>query len=192
VYFFPSRHALKAFWKLAIFASSAWTACCAWACTCCVAACCSCFALRHPAITPAAASCFCTSNGSLPGATEQIPNATAPLAETLRLNGYSTAAFGDWHETASWEASVAGPFDRWATHPPHPVPQEWIAKWRGQFDQGWDKLSADERCLFAPQAEVSSAYADDTDYHVGRMLKALARVAKATVDAVVPAPPKKQ
>lgn len=149
---------------------------------------------------------------SLPGATGQIPNATAPLAETLRLNGYSTAAFGKWHETASWEASVAGPFDRWpthqgfdkfygfiggetnqwapflydgvapvelpddpnyhfmadmtdkavawikyqkaltpdrpsfiyfapgATHAPHHVPKEWIAKWKGKFDQGWDKL----------------------------------------------------
>ena len=52
----------------------------------------------------------------LPGATGQIPNATAPLAETLRLNGYATAAFGKWHETAAWEASVAGPFDRWPTH----------------------------------------------------------------------------
>ena len=33
----------------------------------------------------------------------------------LRLNGYSTAAFGKWHETASWEISVSGPFDRWPT-----------------------------------------------------------------------------
>jgi arylsulfatase len=149
---------------------------------------------------------------SLPGATGQIPNSTAPLAEMLRLNGYSTAAFGKWHETASWEASVSGPFDRWpthqgfdkfygfiggetnqwapylydgvtqvelpndpnyhfmtdmtdkaaawikyqkaltpgkpsfvyfapgATHAPHHVPKEWIAKWKGKFDQGWDKL----------------------------------------------------
>jgi arylsulfatase len=148
----------------------------------------------------------------LPGATGQIPNATAPLAEMLRLNGYATAAFGKWHETAAWEASVAGPFDRWptrqgfdkfygfiggetnqwapflyngtavvelpadpnyhfmadmtdqavawikyqkaltpdkpafvyfapgATHAPHHVPQEWIARWKGKFDQGWDKL----------------------------------------------------
>jgi arylsulfatase len=148
----------------------------------------------------------------LPGATGQIPNATAPLAEMLRLNGYSTAAFGKWHETAAWEASVAGPFDRWptrqgfdkfygfiggetnqwapflyngtavvelpadpnyhfmadmtdqaiawikyqkaltpqkpsfiyfapgATHAPHHVPQEWIARWKGKFDQGWDKM----------------------------------------------------
>jgi arylsulfatase A-like enzyme len=147
-----------------------------------------------------------------PGATGQIPNATAPLAEMLRLNGYATAAFGKWHETAAWEASVAGPFDRWptrqgfdkfygflggetnqwapflydgtavvelpndpnyhfmtdmtekarawikyqkaltpdkpsfvyfapgATHAPHHVPQEWIARWKGKFDQGWDKL----------------------------------------------------
>ena len=149
---------------------------------------------------------------ALPGATGQIPNATAPLAETLRLNGYATAAFGKWHETAAWEASIAGPFDRWpthqgfdkfygfiggetnqwapflydgtavvevphdpkyhfmtdmtdkavawikyqkaltpekpsfvyfapgATHAPHHVPKEWIARWKGKFDQGWDKM----------------------------------------------------
>ena len=53
---------------------------------------------------------------SIPGATGQIPNNTAPLAETLRLNGYATGAFGKWHETAAWEASVAGPFDRWPRH----------------------------------------------------------------------------
>jgi arylsulfatase A-like enzyme len=52
---------------------------------------------------------------SFPGNTGQIPDAVAPLAEILRLNGYSTAAFGKWHETAAWEASMAGPFDRWPT-----------------------------------------------------------------------------
>jgi arylsulfatase len=51
----------------------------------------------------------------IPGATGEIPNAVAPLAEMLRLNGYSTGAFGKWHETASWEVSVSGPFDRWPT-----------------------------------------------------------------------------
>jgi len=148
----------------------------------------------------------------MPGNTGQIPNSTAPLAEMLRLNGYSTAAFGKWHETASWEISVSGPFDRWpmrqgfdkfygffggetnqwapliydgttlvelpndptfhfmtdmtekarawikhqkamtpdkpafiyfapgATHAPHHVPKEWIARWKGKFDQGWDKV----------------------------------------------------
>jgi len=48
-----------------------------------------------------------------PGNTGQVPSTTAPLAEMLRLNGYATAAFGKWHETASWEISVSGPFDRW-------------------------------------------------------------------------------
>ncbi len=147
-----------------------------------------------------------------PGNTGQIPDATAPLAEMLRLNGYSTAAFGKWHETAVWETSVSGPYDRWPTHQgfdrfygfiggetnqwapylydgvtqvelpedpdyhfmadmtdkaaawigyqhaitpdkpffvyfapgavhaPHHVPQEWIARWKGRFDQGWDAL----------------------------------------------------
>ena len=147
-----------------------------------------------------------------PGATGQIPDSTAPLAEMLRLNGYSTAAFGKWHETAAWETSVSGPFDRWPTHQgfdkfygfiggetnqwapflfdgvtqvelpddpsyhfmtdmtdkavawikyqkaitpnkpffvyfapgavhaPHHVPKDWIAKWKGKFDQGWDKI----------------------------------------------------
>jgi arylsulfatase A-like enzyme len=45
-----------------------------------------------------------------------VPNSVAPLAEMLRLNGYSTGAFGKWHETAAWETSVSGPFDRWPTH----------------------------------------------------------------------------
>jgi len=220
----------------------------------------------------------------MPGATGQIPNATAPLAEMLRLNGYGTAAFGKWHETAAWEASVSGPFDRWptrqgfdkfygflggetnqwapflydgthqvelpadpnyhfmsdmtdqavawikyqkaltpekpsfvyfapgATHAPHHVPKEWIAKWKGKFDQGWDKLreetlarqiklgvvppgtklapkppvikdwdklSADEKRLFARQAEVFAAFADYTDHEIGRMLKAFADVGQA-------------
>lgn len=148
----------------------------------------------------------------IPGATGVIPNAVAPLAEMLRLNGYSTAAFGKWHETAAWETSLSGPHDRWptrqgfdkfygfiggetnqwapylfdgvapvelpedpdyhfmadmsdkaiawlkfqkamtpdkpffmyfapgATHAPHHVPQDWIAKWKGKFEMGWDKL----------------------------------------------------
>ncbi len=152
-----------------------------------------------------------TSTG-FPGNTGQVPNSVAPVAEMLRLNGYSTAAFGKWHETAAWETSVSGPFDRWpthqgfdkfygfiggetnqwapflydgvkpvelphdpnyhfmtdmtdkavtwvrhqqamtpdkpffvyfapgATHAPHHVPKEWIARWKGKFDQGWDTL----------------------------------------------------
>ncbi len=149
---------------------------------------------------------------SFPGNTGQLPNSVAPLAEMLRLNGYSTAAFGKWHETAAWETSVSGPFDRWPTqqgfdkfygfiggetdqwypliydgltkvnppemenyhfttdmtnqainwvnaqqsmtpdkpffiyyatgavHAPHHVSKEWADKYKGKFDEGWDKI----------------------------------------------------
>ena len=56
------------------------------------------------------------SSTAYPGNTGALPISVAPLAEMLRLNGYSTAAFGKWHETAAWETSVSGPFDRWPTH----------------------------------------------------------------------------
>ena len=149
---------------------------------------------------------------AFPGNTGQRPNNVAPLAEMLRLNGYSTAFFGKNHETAAWEVSPSGPTDRWptrsgfdkfygfiggetnqwapllydgltqvelpkdpnyhfmtdmtnqaihwmryqksltpdkpfflyfapgATHAPHHVPKEWIAKYQGKFDGGWDQF----------------------------------------------------
>jgi arylsulfatase A-like enzyme len=149
---------------------------------------------------------------AFPGNTGSRPNNVAPLAEMLRLNGYSTGFFGKNHETAAWEVSPSGPTDRWptrsgfdkfygfiggetnqwapllydgmtqvelrkdpsyhfmtdmtnqaihwmryqksltpdkpfflyfapgATHAPHHVPKEWIAKYKGQFDGGWDQF----------------------------------------------------
>ena len=53
---------------------------------------------------------------AFPGNTGIRPLSVAPLAEMLRLNGYSTAAFGEYHETPPWEVSVSGPYDRWPTH----------------------------------------------------------------------------
>ena len=50
---------------------------------------------------------------AFPGATGMLPNDVATIAETLRLNGYSTAAYGKHHETAVWEISPSGPFTRW-------------------------------------------------------------------------------
>ena len=90
-----------------------------------------------------------------------------------------------------------------ATHAPHHVPKEWIAKYKGKFDQGWDtmremtlerqkklgivpqstqlapkpdaikdwdKLSADEKKLFARQMEVYAGFAEQTDYEAGRLI----------------------
>jgi arylsulfatase A-like enzyme len=52
---------------------------------------------------------------SAPGYNSIRPKATAPLAETLKLNGYSTAQFGKCHEVPVWETSPMGPFDAWPT-----------------------------------------------------------------------------
>ncbi|HEV3384354.1 MAG TPA: arylsulfatase [Gemmata sp.] len=215
---------------------------------------------------------------AFPGQTGQRPNSVAPLAEMLRLNGYSTAAFGKSHETAAWEVSPSGPTDRWptrsgfdkfygfiggeanqwapglyeglnkietpntpgyhlmtdlanqaiqwtnaqksltpdkpfftyfapgATHAPHHVPKEWIAKYKGKFDQGWDKvreetlarqinlgvvpagtklapkpeaikdwdkLSDDEKKLFARQMEVFAGFGEYADFEIGRLIQAI-------------------
>ncbi|MBP8303550.1 MAG: arylsulfatase [Phycisphaerae bacterium] len=152
---------------------------------------------------------------SAPGYTSIRPNTCAPLAMTLKLNGYATAQFGKCHEVPVWQTSPMGPFDSWptggggfeyfygflggetnqydpalyegtvpvdppktaeegyhftedmadkaitwvrqqkalmadkpffmyfapgATHAPHHVPKEWSDKYKGKFDQGWDKL----------------------------------------------------
>ena len=50
---------------------------------------------------------------SAPGYNSIRPNTCAPLAETLRLNGYATAHIGKCHEVPVWETSPAGPFDHW-------------------------------------------------------------------------------
>ena len=149
---------------------------------------------------------------SFPGATGMLPNDTAGIGTILRENGYSTAAFGKWHETAVWEISPSGPMARWpnyqgfdefygflggetnqwapavyhnqnrvetpddpsyhfmndmatksiewmrfqqaltpekpffvyfapgAVHAPHHVPQDYIDKQKGKFDEGWDAI----------------------------------------------------
>jgi len=51
-----------------------------------------------------------------PGNQGRRPDNAKYYAEILRQNGYNTAAFGKWHETAPWETSVSGPFFRWPTN----------------------------------------------------------------------------
>ena len=52
---------------------------------------------------------------SAPGYNSVRPNTCAPLAQTLQLNGYSTAQFGKCHEVPVWQTSPMGPFDAWPT-----------------------------------------------------------------------------
>ena len=163
---------------------------------------------------------------SAPGYNSIRPDNCAPLAETLKLNGYSTAQFGKCHEVPVWETGPTGPFNHWpspgggfeyfygfiggetnqwypalyegtipvepaktpeqgyhltedltdhailwarqqkslmpdkpffmyfapgATHAPHHVSREWSDKYKGQFDQGWDKLREE---IFARQKKL--------------------------------------
>ncbi len=50
-----------------------------------------------------------------PGYNTVIPKSAATIAEVLKENGYSTSAYGKWHNTPMWQVSPAGPFDRWPT-----------------------------------------------------------------------------
>ena len=91
------------------------------------------------------------------------------------------------------------------THSPHNPKAEFVEKFKGKFDKGWnalreeifanqkrlgvipanaqltpwpdslpkwDTLSADEKKLFARQAEVFAGYAAYTDYEIGRVIQA--------------------
>ncbi len=93
-----------------------------------------------------------------------------------------------------------------ATHAPHHVPKEWIAKYKGKFNQGWDKLreetlirqkklgvvppntklaakpeaikdwdklSAEEKKLFARQMEIYAAFGEYADYEIGRLIQTI-------------------
>src|SRR3954452_13417847 len=50
---------------------------------------------------------------SAPGYNSIRPASAAPLAETMKLNGYSTSQFGKCHEVPVWETSPLGPYNQW-------------------------------------------------------------------------------
>ena len=97
------------------------------------------------------------------------------------------------------------------SHSPHQPTQEWIDKFKGKFDMGWnamrdeiyanqkrlgvipadaeltpwpddlpkwESLSADEKKLFARQAEVFAAYTAYTDHEIGRVIQAVEDMGK--------------
>ena len=50
------------------------------------------------------------------GYSGHIPRSSALAAEVLKNYGYSTAAFGKWHNTPAEETTPAGPFENWPTN----------------------------------------------------------------------------
>ncbi|MGO9643687.1 MAG: arylsulfatase [Candidatus Bathyarchaeia archaeon] len=90
---------------------------------------------------------------AFPGNTAKRPLSVAPLAEMMKLNGYSTAYFGKSHEFAPWELSASGPFDSWPT--------------QFGFERFYGTLSA-ESDLFAPPLRSDRTLVDlpdDPDYY---------------------------
>ncbi len=49
------------------------------------------------------------------GYSGHIPKSSALIADVLKDYGYSTAAWGKWHNTPAEETTVAGPFENWPT-----------------------------------------------------------------------------
>ena len=49
------------------------------------------------------------------GYSGHIPKSSALAADVLRNYGYSTGAWGKWHNTPAEETTIAGPFDNWPT-----------------------------------------------------------------------------
>ncbi len=54
-------------------------------------------------------------SSSAPGYTGVRPLDAAPLARTLRENGYATGVFGKWHQIPQDEITPVGPFTHWPT-----------------------------------------------------------------------------
>lgn len=52
---------------------------------------------------------------SAPGNSSVRPKDKSPIAEILKLNGYSTAQLGKCHEVPVWEVTPVGPFNQWPT-----------------------------------------------------------------------------
>ncbi len=59
--------------------------------------------------------CITEAATGAPGYNSVLSNTKAPLALTLKLNGYATAQFGKCHEVPVWQTSPAGPFTAWPT-----------------------------------------------------------------------------
>ena len=49
------------------------------------------------------------------GYSGHIPKSSALAADVLKDYGYSTAAWGKWHNTPAEETTAAGPFENWPT-----------------------------------------------------------------------------
>ena len=112
---------------------------------------------------------------SAPGNSSLRPNTKAPLAMTLKLNGYSTAQFGKCHEVPVWQSSPMGPFESW---PSGGGGFETFYGFIGGENNQWDPALYDGTTPVEPPATPEEGYhltEDLTDRAIGwvRTQKAL-------------------
>ncbi len=112
---------------------------------------------------------------SAPGNSSLRPNTKAPVAMTLKLNGYSTAQFGKCHEVPVWQTSPMGPFDAW---PSGGGGFETFYGFIGGENNQWDPALYDGTTPIEPPATAEEGYhltEDLTDHAVSwvRQQKAL-------------------
>jgi arylsulfatase A-like enzyme len=106
---------------------------------------------------------------SAPGYSSLRSNTKAPLAMTLKLNGYSTAQFGKCHEVPVWQSSPMGPFDAW---PSGGGGFETFYGFIGGENNQWDPALYDGTTPVEPPATPEAGYhltEDLTDHAVGWM-----------------------
>ena len=112
---------------------------------------------------------------SAPGNSSLRPNTKAPLALTLKLNGYSTAQFGKCHEVPVWQTSPMGPFDAW---PSGGGGFEYFYGFIGGENNQWEPALYNGTTPVEPPATAEEGYhltEDLTDHAIGwvRQQKAL-------------------
>lgn len=90
-----------------------------------------------------------------PGNSSLRPNTKAPLAMTLKLNGYSTAQFGKCHEVPVWQTSPMGPFDGW---PSGGGGFETFYGFIGGENNQWDPALYDGTTAVEPPASPEEGY----------------------------------
>ena len=84
--------------------------------------------------------------------TQVEPGKTASAGYNLNVDLVDDATrWVHTHESLAPDKPYFLYFATGATHAPHHVPQEWIDKYKGHFDQGWDKMREE---IFARQKKL--------------------------------------
>src|SRR5215471_11675356 len=95
------------------------------------------------------------------GYTTILPRSTGTVGEVLRQNGYMTAWIGKNHNTPTWEASAAGPFDRWANG----LGFDYFYGFNGGDMNHWNPVLYENRNLVPASTDAGYFLTDDLADH---------------------------